>query len=537
MPRKPAKKKRPIILVDADERRVADEALEALAEAQQDAPAIFARGNRLVRVVEESDNGKALLRPDGAPRIVAVTAPILREALASSATFVDSRRHISPPPWVTGVLLDRGDWPELPRLRAIVDAPQLRADGSITPCSGYDAATELVIRCGCPIDVPEAPTLEDAMRARDELLEPFVDFPFEAGHHRAAAIAAVLTLFARHSFKAPVPLFGIDKNTRGAGGTLLADAIGIIATGRDLARMAAPKNAEEERKKITTVVLSGDSLVLFDNVPSGHQFGYDGLDQALTGTEWRDRLLGVNADVKGPLVATWFATGNNIEYGADTLRRVCPMRLASPEERPEERDGFRHHPLRDWIKEERPRLVGAALTILRAYCVAERPDMKLKPWGSFETWSRLVRNAVVWVGLDDPGLGRSELADVGDTTKNAVANLLAAWRDLFGDAGASAASALESLESSKGEIDGGDTSSLRKAITTLVPTRSGELPTARALGAALRRERDRVIGKYALRARGKSNDGQRWTVSVATSASDSGDSGDSFSTQAKNEEG
>ncbi len=43
------------------------------------------------------------------------------------------------------------------------------------------------------------------------------------------------------------------------------------------------------------------------------------------------------------------------------------------------------------------------LTILGAYVQAGRPSMNLRHWGSFEGWSDLVRGAVVFAGLPDPG--------------------------------------------------------------------------------------------------------------------------------------
>src|SRR5262249_3875877 len=91
----------------------------------------------------------------------------------------------------------------------------------------------------------------------------------------------------------------------------------------------------------------------------------------------------------------------------DTPRRVLPIRLESPLERPEERTGFRYPNLRAHVLANRGPLLSAALTILRAYCVAGRPDQGLTPWGGFEGWSDLVRNTVVWCGLPDRGVTRA----------------------------------------------------------------------------------------------------------------------------------
>jgi hypothetical protein len=93
----------------------------------------------------------------------------------------------------------------------------------------------------------------------------------------------------------------------------------------------------------------------------------------------------------------------------------CHIRLESPEEHPEKRADFHRPHLLSWIAENRLQLLAGALTILRAYIVDGRPDMKLPAWGSFEGWSALVRSAVVWVGMPDPGQTRVVLQETADT--------------------------------------------------------------------------------------------------------------------------
>jgi hypothetical protein len=170
------------------------------------------------------------------------------------------------------------------------------------------------------------------------------------------------------------------------------------------------------------LALAGDRLVLFDNLDG--KFGNAILGAALTTTSWKDRLLGVNRVVEAPLYMTWYATGNNVAVGADTSRRICPIRLETDMERPEERKGFRFPSLLEHVNASRGRLLGAALTILRAYCVAGRPDQGLSAWGSFEGWSALVRGAVVWVGMPDPAEARVQLQEQSDTTAESMAALL-----------------------------------------------------------------------------------------------------------------
>ena len=131
-----------------------------------------------------------------------------------------------------------------------------------------------------------------------------------------------------------------------------------------------------------------------------------------------------------PLYATWYATGNNVILVGDTARRVVHIRLESPEENPEERADFHHPDLLAWVRQERPRLTAAAVTILAGYCAAGRPDMRLTPWGSFEAWSALVRQAVVWIGLPDPGSTRTELTSQADREAVALRQLIAGWEEM-----------------------------------------------------------------------------------------------------------
>src|SRR5262249_49129423 len=99
----------------------------------------------------------------------------------------------------------------------------------------------------------------------------------------------------------------------------------------------------------------------------------------------------------------------------------------------EERSGFRHPNLLAWVGENRGHLLGAALTILRAYCAAGRPDQGLPAWGSFEGWSGLGRSAVVWVGLPDPGETRLVLQEPADVAAESMAVILACWEQMDPD--------------------------------------------------------------------------------------------------------
>jgi hypothetical protein len=192
---------------------------------------------------------------------------------------------------------------------------------------------------------------------------------------------------------------------------------------------------------------------------------------------------------------TWAVTGNNLELAGDTARRTLHVRLESPLENPEDRADFKHADLLAWVRGERPRLVVAALTILRGYVVAGRPDMGCKSWGSFEAWSRLIANAVTWVGMHDPQATRVDLEDGADANKTALAVLLDGWVRLDAErAGLTAKIVIDALYPQKrdeGPPDG--YADMREAIETLCPTIPGKPPSSQRLTYVLRGARRRVI--------------------------------------------
>jgi hypothetical protein len=198
-----------------------------------------------------------------------------------------------------------------------------------------------------------------------------------------------------------------------------------------------------------------------------------------------------------PLYATWYATGNNVSVAADTARRVMHIRMDVLDEHPEQRTGFRHPNLLAWIGENRGRLLTSALTILSAYCRAGRPSHGLTPYGSFEGWSSLVREAVVWVGLPDPCLTRVKLTESSDTTADTLSQLLAAWRqyDTLGQ-GVVVSEMLGRLYPAQGQYAATDEAAfaMRTALENLVGCPPGKAPTPRQVGNKLKTFRRRVLG-------------------------------------------
>jgi hypothetical protein len=493
---------RPEIIVDVDEPRVNDEAIQALA-----GKPIFQRGGSLVQIVRDADPPRGVSRPKDSPRIAAVRPARLRELLAASADWVKPAGEgefvpCHPPDWCVKAIEARGQWSEIRPLEGVVEWPALRRDGSVVQTPGYDPASGLLYEPQIEFPpIPENPGRAEALQATATLLDVVCDFCFEKPVHRAAWLAAVLTPFARFAFHGPAPLNLIDANNRGAGKSLLADVTAAIISGRDMARATAPSDDTEFRKLVTSLAICGEPFILLDNVAG--TLGSPAFDAALTATAWSDRVLGKSEMVCGvPLRATWYATGNNAILLADTARRSLHIRLKTNEEKPEERSGFKYPRLLEWVKEHRPHLVKAAITVLRAYCLAGRPDMRLRPWGAYEAWSDLIRQAIVWVDMPDPGDTRQELATQAEFEAAAWRRLIDGWEQKDPDGSGMTVSDIlrevESYQNPKTQIPmPEDLKKIHDALVELAPSKGGKSLNARSIGMKFLHVRQKVIdGRY-----------------------------------------
>jgi hypothetical protein len=502
-----------VISITTAEYLVIDQAVDALS----DAPNIYQRGNMLTTIIrDDAPRNRNIIRPPGSPRITVLPNPSLRELLTRYARWEKTRKTrdrdeesfpAHPPDWAVSGVAARGSWPEIRAIEAVTETPVLRLDGTILDLPGYDERTALLFEPNAPFPpILASPKLVDARVAADVVMELVSDFPFASDHHKVAWLAALLTPLARFAIAGPCPLFLIDANTPGTGKSKLTDIIAIIATGRDMPRTAYPDNDDEMRKRISSIALAGDRMMLLDNIAT--TFGGSSLDSALTAQTWRDRILGrseMTAEL--PLFTVWYATGNNVGLRGDVLRRIVPCRLETREERPEDRREFTiKGDLLEHVRHERPRLVAALLTILRAHAVAGWPDGGLTPLGSFEAWSRKVRSAVFWATGLDPCQTREELRAT-DPEVLARTALIEGWLDLpQGRTGLTVATALKYVK---------EDSMLYETLRGVFMewSKTDELPSARSIGMKLKALKGRVINGAVFRSR-EERGTQIWRVEI-----------------------
>jgi len=398
--------------------------------------------------------------------------------------------------------MSRPSWSFL-EIAMVSETPMFRPDGSIIESPGYDEMTGvlLAMREAFP-SVPDAPTLDDAKTALKQLSEPFADFPFATESDRSATFAAILSLIARPAVPGPIPLYIVDAPAQGAGKTLLADVIACIGTGHSAPKTTAPADEAETRKRLLAVAIEALPVVVLDNLTGTLRSAT--LSAALTATEWCDRLLGHNRTVTAPLTTIWMATGNNCSFGSDIARRVIPIRLDPKVEHPEERTGFKHADLRAHVLTDRPWLVAAALTFLRAYHVAGRPAHDKPPMGSFESWDALIRGALLWAGEPDPLEGRARVRAHGDLEGEALRVALNVWSETIGSEPVTAADAVDQAKSRP---------ELQTALAELAGIEVGKL-SGKCVGYALRKVAGRIVGARSFERDDKKTHGATWWTVV-----------------------
>lgn len=502
------------IIIGPDLSRVVDQTIEAMADRD-----VFQRQGVLVDVVRDATTDtKGIVRPDGTPRVRFLPQARLYELLtevidfkrrAKTETGEWVARSVQPPAEVVRSVVARGEWNHVRRLAGITTWPVLRADGSVLTSPGYDFATGLIYEPTCNVGVPVNPKIEDAKAAVADLLDLVSDFPFAGDAHRSAWLAALLTLLARAAIDGPTPLTLIDANERGSGKTLLADAIGMIVAGKTLPRRTACEDAAEWKKAMLAIAIAADPIILIDNVTK--MLRSDALDAVLTGTEFRERVLGKNEELCLAVRTVFLATANNATLSADLVRRSLHVRIEAATERPEQRQGFKFDPLLAHIATHRARYLSAGLTILRAYFEAGRPKVDMRPMGSFEAWSSVVRGALIWAGQPDPAETQDGLREGSDPERESLGALLESWHAVYGDRPVTAKDVLGNLEDPEKTPE---EHTLNDAIAVFCDADYGRAPSLRRFANRLRAARGRIAGGVLLELAKKEKNLSYWRTRV-----------------------
>jgi len=432
----------------------------------------------------------------------AISDAALRGIMARSANYVREvsrgrgrKRYteqvpVYPPGEIVHDVGSLGTWP-FPPLDAITRSPGVRPDGTLLLEPGYDPATRLYYHvdeaCVLP-PVPEAPSPADVAAALELIWDVFCDFPFVDQASRANTLALLLTPIVRPAIGGPVLLATIDAPMAGTGKSLLADVVSLIATGSPAETLGYPKDEEEMRKKITSALRKGATLIAFDNVV--HPIESAELARALTSRQWSDRELGGNEMVTYTQCATWVATGNNIRLGGDMARRCYRIHLDAQTSEPESRKDFKHPRLLAHVGDTRGRLLWGSLVLVRYYySLRERPAVTWPRVGSFEAWCDTLGGILAAAGVEGFMENLAETR-TGDESRLQWEAFLRAWLTLYGDRKMMLSEVVQEIRS------GGD---LRNNLPDDISDKVDREGFVKSLGRALLARRDFRHGRDGIR--------------------------------------
>lgn len=484
----------PEIIVGFDEEAVANAGIAALGAC----PELFTHAGQLVTLIPRSDAGTPLAASRPVLQIERLPTPRLRELLSRSARWLvplsdapDESVLSHVPQWVVSAIAARRHWPGLRPLTALVSTPVLRPDGTVLDAPGYDPATGLYLALHANhLPIPVRPTKAAAQLAADSLLATVIHVPFATPVDRAAWLAMVLTPLARFALGAAAPLCVVEDSPRAQWSDDLIADLAALAGANTPAAVDADDLLGSPRRLIDALRANGDPVARITN----------GLTR--TATAWRricEALQRARATEGLVWLAATFRPTRDVELPRYALTLRCESAVTTP---PGE-----HEPQFD---EPASHLLVAALTILRAYQVAGRPNVGLPRWPGFERWSQVVRAAIVWIGLPDPMRPFDAAPMATSATEAAVADLVVGWSELAPEfpGGGSTRQALDALSSTPPERY----PRLRAAVAVFAPGPLDARSTADRLSRCLTRYRDEQHEGHALVLAGSGNLGNRWAV-------------------------
>jgi hypothetical protein len=378
-------------------RDIADDSVSALLAANEP-PAMFRRAGELVRLVDDEGVRIKLFDHIGLKGELARCADFVKTVEGKEGPETSPAR---PPADLAPDLLARVDRLPFPPLRLLATTPVYSAAGELVSSEGYHPDSGIFLSMQ-GLQVPELPSPVDGLALLREML---CDFPFTHESGLAHTLSAILLPFLRRMIDGPTPLILVEASTRGTGKGLLCEVVPLVALGADAGVMVQPRDGDEFEKRVTSMLLEGSRVILLDNV---HTLKGEALAAALTARTWRGRRLGKSEMLTLQNDALWMATGNNVVLDDDMPRRIIPIRLDAGVERPENRTGFRHPKLLTWIRENRPALVAACISLVESWKAAGRPEGSAR-LGSYESWSAVLGGVLDVAGVPGFLQGREHL--------------------------------------------------------------------------------------------------------------------------------
>jgi hypothetical protein len=423
-----AAKMKPIIRVSGGElHRIVDRAEQELARSGK----YYQRGGLIVSISVDPATGES--------HIIPTSKPAMTRALSCSAVWqrYDKRSDelvmCDPPERHCIVLFDAQTYAHMPPLAGIARQPYMRASGQIVSTAGYDTDSAMFgVFDARRFSIPDNPGKADATTALARLSELLNEFTFAAACDRSAALAMLLTAAIRPSLP-HVPMFHVRAPVMGSGKSFLCKLATAIATPAPPSPVSFPDSEEECGKLLLALLLKSPAVIEFDDL-STDLLPFDKLKTAITEESISGRILGVSKDATVSTRTLFLSSGNNVGPIKDMCRRVLTINIDPMCATPATRH-FKRPNLLNEVRTHRGKFVSDALTIVKAWALAGRPESDAAPLASFSDWSGYCRHSLMWLGLPDPVATLfAQMSD--DPDAELLGRLMQAWLAELGAAAA-----------------------------------------------------------------------------------------------------
>jgi putative DNA primase/helicase len=487
----------PLIEVKAGELPVM---MDAAARALGASRTVYDKGRVLVSL--NPDTGASCPMTPAVCRVeMARAADWFKKTTTAKAVFDES---VDPPHVVAQALVERQDWPQIPKLKTVTDHPLWLAQG-VALAPGYDPQSQIYGRFKGFPSVNADATKEEAEEALLKLRDVIKTFPWSELHDEAAALATMLASVSRPAMK-KAPLILVSAPAPGSGKAILGKALARFAQEKDVTSGVLPVDDEEIEKRLIASLLESPSVMFFEEIgdgKAGQEIDSASLRNLATAEVMEGRLLGHSKKALVSTCTNVIITANNAIAGADSARRILEIRLDPKCETPAAR--VFKGPMPDAIVLTRRReLVAAVMTVQAAFLHAGCPGLDdLTRVSDFDDWHKWCRGPIHWLMGLDPAT-RLVKAQKTDPRAGEVASVLDAVFTLKGPTPWKAADLLK--------MDGG----VYPALEDAMGLRPGKEPSARMVGRWLQGARDRIAGGYVLHEHSHAQGSITWKVVRST---------------------
>ena len=346
-----------------------------------------------------------------------------RDAPAQVSHVLHTPKRHHPQRTVTSALLiNLPD--DLPPLDAVITHPFLNGRGDrLVAEEGYHPEERVYLQNRHPFSpVP----VQQAIAELDDL---FCDFPFATTADRTNLFATVVTRICRRSYDI-APMFLFDKPKSGTGATLLANLVAVLTTGKKSERVTYC-NGEmlEFEKRVAATCRAASGIVLLDNLSGVMASAM--LAELLTADDnFTARDLGTSRNLTfNPRNFVIVGTANNVTMTAELANRTLPVRLNAGVERPDQRTGFRHPDVKDYLLYNLPRLRNSALSLVHHWLEQGKPPASELPQGlrRYPAWQRQTAAILEAAGLTDFAANTVEFEDRAITDAEAAQRPFVQW--------------------------------------------------------------------------------------------------------------